>query len=304
VVSFLPVLMLMVGSLGMPLPLAQAPVLQPVLIMVLCAVAGIGTYLLLPSRREGATRKIGGAIALLAMAVFGAVLFRYAAGQVQEGQPRVSPYFWAFAAITVIGGLRVVTHPRPVYSALYFVLTVFSTAGLFVLLAAEFMAAALVLIYAGAILVTYVFVIMLAQQSVAAGDKPMEGLAEYDTVAREPIAASVIGFVLMGILLFVIFDRSGPLTAAQDLSVQATVRGLGQTLFSRDLLSVEVAGVILTLAMVGAIAIARRRIPAETDAHRPIGDTTLGPATPADDNPHSIPVYGTENPRQKAYPEA
>ena len=71
-------------------------------------------------------------------------------------------YFWIFSAIALVGAVRVVTHPRPVYSALYFVLTVFATAGLFVLLWAEFMAAALVLIYAGAILVTYVFVIMLA----------------------------------------------------------------------------------------------------------------------------------------------
>ena len=64
-----------------------------------------------------------------------------------------------------VGAIRVVTHPKPVYSALYFVLTVFASAGLFVLLWAEFMAAALVLIYAGAILVTYVFVIMLAAEA-------------------------------------------------------------------------------------------------------------------------------------------
>src|SRR6185503_7620582 len=98
-------------------------------------------------------------------------------------------YFWIFSAIALLGALRVVTHPRPVYAALYFVLTVFATAGLFILLWAEFMAAALVLIYAGAILVTYVFVIMLAAQPAEDG-APVSGsaraaLAEYDAVSRE-----------------------------------------------------------------------------------------------------------------------
>lgn len=288
------------------LPLAQAvdgDRLHPVLILVLCAVAGIGTYLLLPSRREGVTRKTGGAIALLALVVFGVALFRWAAGAAVAAPdaPTVSAYFWIFGAITVIGGLRVVTHPRPVYSALYFVLTIFSTAGLFVLLAAEFMAAALVIIYAGAILVTYAFVIMLAQQSQTATDEPLAGLADYDVRAREPLAACVVGFLLMGILMLVIFDRAGAIEQQAVLAAPFDARALGETLFSRDLVSVEVAGVILTLAMVGAIVIARRRVPASQA-------TPVGPAPeaagPVADNPHTIPIYGTENPRQKAYPEA
>ncbi len=298
-------MLMLLGFLPSSLPLAQVTLLAPWLILALCILAGVGTFLLMPSRREGATRKIGGVLTLLALALLGAILFRAVAGRVQPGEPTLNPYFWAFAAITLIGGIRVVTHPRPVYSALYFVLTVFATAGLFVLLAAEFMAAALVLIYAGAILVTYVFVIMLAQQSQTAGERPLAGLADYDIVAREPLAATLVGFVLMGILLFVIFDLAPAVTAATDVAGQATVRQLGVALFSHDLLSVEVAGVILTLAMVGAIAIARRRVPADSTAGSTLPDeTTLGPATPGDDNPHSIPVYGTENPRQKAYPEA
>ena len=103
--------------------------------------------------------------------------------------------------------MRVITHPRPVYSALYFVLTVFASAGLFVLLDAEFMAAALVLIYASPpFLITYVFVIMLASQARAPASTA-NFLSEYDTVSREPMIASMVGFALMGILLFVIFDR-------------------------------------------------------------------------------------------------
>lgn len=302
--------LLQFGSLGL---IATAPVtlpgggflpvlgevLGPGLILVLCIVAGIGTFMLLPSRREGATRKIGGAVLLLTLLVLGATLFRYAAGaSVTDG---VSPYFWIFAAIALICAVRVITHPRPVYSALYFVLTVFATSGLFILLAAEFMAAALVLIYAGAILVTYVFVIMLAQQSQTASSRPLAGLADYDAVSREPILACIAGFMLMGMLLFVVFDRGQQLTAVPEASAPGA-RGLGESLFGPNLVSTETAGVILTLAMVGAITIARRRIPSAATSAGALHDTQAEP-TAVDDNPHSIPVYGTENPRQKAYPE-
>ena len=91
----------------------------------------------------------------------------------------------------------------------------FATAGLFVLLEAEFIAAALVLIYAGAILVTYVFVIMLASQA-GSDDKPTpaQKMVEYDHVSREPLAAAAVGFALMGVLLFLIFDKAAGLAPA------------------------------------------------------------------------------------------
>jgi NADH-quinone oxidoreductase subunit J len=73
-------------------------------------------------------------------------------------------YFYLLSLLALGGAVRVVTHPRPVYSALFFVLVVLSTAGLMVLVGAEFLAAALVIVYAGAILVTYVFVIIVSKQ--------------------------------------------------------------------------------------------------------------------------------------------
>ena len=107
----------------------------------------------------------------------------------------------------MLGALRVITHPRPVYAALYFILTVLASAGLFLLLSAEFMAFALVIVYAGAILITYLFVIMLATQAPEEGHE--EVLAEYDTAAREPIAATVVGFVLLGALTVMMFRGLG-----------------------------------------------------------------------------------------------
>src|SRR3989440_11180469 len=109
-----------------------------------------------------------------------------------EAKGGMGPFFWIFSAIAIIGALRVVTHPKPVYSALYFILTVFASAGLFLLLWAEFMAAALVLIYAGAILVTYVFVIMLAAEASAPG-AGTRGFLEHDMVSKDPVIAAAVG---------------------------------------------------------------------------------------------------------------
>ena len=324
--------------------LAQSPsAIHPTLIFVLCLVAAIGVILLLPGRMEGPLRKIGAVVLLAAGLVFAALVAKTAGG--------MNAYFWIFAAIAILGAVRVITHPKPVYSALYFVLTVMATAGLFVLMWAEFMAAALVLIYAGAILVTYVFVIMLAAEaqptSQTAGGAPMhEQLAEHDAISREPVVASAVGFALLGILLFVIFDHAQPMAApagarfalnsatpaefavAADVgyvpvAVPATTQParfvpvggtqqLGNFLFNHQLVNLELAGLILTVAMVGAIVIARKRVVQpgrDTGAGMPgltgpgAGETVVGPATPVDDNPHSIPVYGTLDPRQKEFPE-
>lgn len=376
-----------IPSLGWPWPVAAAgapeSAISPVAILVLCVVAGIGTVMLLPSRREAAWRKIGGAVLLAAGLIFAALVVRYThdmlARNGQAGGMRA--YFWVFSAIAVVAAVRVVTHPRPVYSALYFVLSVLATAGLFVLLAAEFMAVALVIIYAGAILVTYVFVIMLASHATSAGggadrEGPITGarqdgtrggpLTEYDTVSREPLFASAVGFALMGVLMFVIFDKAGagPLAVASDAPAPTTrpaprplavpaaatvtpagasaaavtpatasaatrpapagapilttqpaaeppppgsAQALGEYLFRNQLVNLELAGLILTLGMVGAILIARRRVvvrePAGAGGVAAPPEVVTAPATPIDDNPHSIPVYGTDNPRAKQYPE-
>jgi NADH-quinone oxidoreductase subunit J len=231
----------------------------------------------------------------------------------------VGIYFWIFAFIAIAGAVRVITHTKPVYSALYFVLTVMATAGLFVLMWAEFMAAALILIYGGAILVTYVFVIMLAAE--AAGttasvevDEEPTGL-EHDLISREPILASAVGFALVGILLFVIFDRApgearrqaalAALTPTPEsvVALPGATQQLGAYLFDKHLVNLELAGLILTVAMVGAILIARRQVWRADEVTPGRGETIVAPATPIDDNPHSIPVDGTQNPRQKAYPE-
>jgi NADH-quinone oxidoreductase subunit J len=296
----------------MHLPLAAASSSHGLVILLLCVVAGIGTVFLLPGRRDASLSRIGGLVLAIAALVGVGLLIKYANDVAGE---RINVYFWMFAAIALIGAIRVITHPRPVYSALYFVLTIFASAGLFVLMWAEFMAAALVIIYAGAVLITYVFVIMLAASSTST--RAAAVVAEYDTVAREPVSAAAVGFALMGVLLFVIFDRADDLRKApnpqasiqlkspQPAEIQSNFVAQGQTqelgkyLFENQIINVQLSGLLLTLGMAGAILIARRKV-ATNDLTPELIST---PATPVDDDPRSIPVYGTDNPRAKAYPE-
>jgi NADH-quinone oxidoreductase subunit J len=285
--------------------------ISPLVIIALCVIAGIGTVLLLPAmpRRKASMRGFGGLLLTVATLLLAVLLVTY------EGEPQHDAngvFFWIFSAIAVGSAIRVVTHPRPVYSALYFVLTVFASGGLFVLLAADFLAAALILIYAGAILITYVFVIMLAAQATAgpAGGS-LAGLADYDLSSREPFVATCVGFALMGLLIFLIFNKADGLVEPQQLmespagqfAPDGPTQALGEYLFRHQLVNVELAGLILTLSMVGAIVIARRKVGDPSALPSMAMEEVLGPATPINDDPHSIPVFGTRDPEQKAYPE-
>jgi NADH-quinone oxidoreductase subunit J len=304
-------------ALPIHLILANTGPLSPGAILFLCIIAAVGTVFLLPSHLHPSWRKLGGVILFCVGLAVLAMVVNYS---VRRGRHDLhTVYFWIFSAIALFGAIRVVTHRRPVYSALYFVLTVFATAGLFVLLAASFMAGALVIIYAGAILITYVFVIMLAvQPQNPAAPTAAEQMADYDNNSRDPFIASAIGFALMGVLLFVISDSVAELPAPQTVSSFESMRDRGQSgapnvegntqelgiyLFNNQQVSLELAGLLLTIAMVGAIVIARRRVLRLEAGPMAPTETVVFPATPVDDNPHSIPVYGTDNPAQKAYPE-
>jgi NADH:ubiquinone oxidoreductase subunit 6 (subunit J) len=103
--------------------------------------------------------------------------------------------FCIFAGLAVGAGGLLVTQRNPVHAALAFALVVLSTCGLFLLQAAPFLMAATIVVYAGAIVVTFLFVIMLAQQA---------GLSDADQRSREPVLATVAGFILLGALLYVL----------------------------------------------------------------------------------------------------
>ncbi len=222
-----------------------------VLLIILLTLGGVGLYLAMP----GGRLHIGRA-GLILLAGAGAALV--AAVLPLSGEYGQRIWFALLALIGLIGALRVITHRKPIYSALYFILVVIATAGLLILMQAEFLAAALLIIYAGAILVTYVFVIMLAQQS--GGPPP------YDRKAREPFAGVVTGFILLAVLTIRLARGDGQalsaLTADPDAGLGGVVQ-VGTHLLTQYVVGIEITGVLLLAAMVGAIAIARRRAVAD-----------------------------------------
>lgn len=173
-------------------------VIPPLLLYLGVALGAVGIWMSLPRRRVN-PQLLGGLVAAVAL---GLLLIGLGVRARDAGQlPNF--YFWIFALIALGASLRVITHQRPVYAALYFILTILASAGLFLILSATFMAFALVIIYAGAILITYLFVIMLATQ--APSEEDVEALADYDVAAREPTAAAVVGFALLAVLSTMVF---------------------------------------------------------------------------------------------------
>ncbi|OAB63103.1 hypothetical protein AY599_19285 [Leptolyngbya valderiana BDU 20041] len=174
-------------------------IVHPVLLFLALAIGGVGVALSVPRRRFQASL-IGGIIAATGV---GVLIVALGAASLAEGGALPNPFFHVLAIIALGACLQVITHRRPVYAALYFILSILSTAGLYILLAAEFMAFALVIIYAGAILITYLFVIMLASQSQMEGQE--EGMADYDAVGRGPITATIASFALLATLTAMLF---------------------------------------------------------------------------------------------------
>jgi NADH-quinone oxidoreductase subunit J len=185
---------------------------------------------------------------------------------VETGPAEQTVLFASFAAAAILSAILMITNRNPVYSALWFAIVTLSVCGLFLLQSAPFLAVATVIVYAGAIVVTFLFVIMLAQQS---------GATVYDQRSRQPLLATVFAMLLLAALLAMLegasavdmrfADEQLPAGAANALSrVPAhepldTMLGLGRSLFGNYLFAVELAGTLLLIATIGAIAIAPRR---------------------------------------------
>ncbi|MEQ9616785.1 MAG: NADH-quinone oxidoreductase subunit J [Phycisphaerales bacterium] len=174
---------------------------SPILIYAFLTLGAFGVALAMP-RQKVNPQLLG---ALIAAAGIGGVFLTVVLTVINrsggfEAATAILPnaYFYIFAAIAVGSSLRVITHSRPVYSALYFILTILSSSALYLLLGAEFLAFALIIIYAGAILITYLFVIMLATQAPSENDPG--SVNAYDKYSREPVVSTAVGFVLIAVL--------------------------------------------------------------------------------------------------------
>jgi NADH-quinone oxidoreductase subunit J len=159
--------------------------------------------------------------------------------------------FIVAAAIIVLGALGVVLLRHPVHAALSLVQTLFGVAVLFIAQDAHFLAAVQVIVYAGAIVVLFLFVIMLL------GVDQVEDLRTEPLVGQRPMAA-LAGVSLLGLLVASILRGSHVIRDASDGAIEPNINRLARSLFTDYVFAFEVTSVLLVVAVVGAVVLARR----------------------------------------------
>ena len=160
--------------------------------------------------------------------------------------------FYVFAAILVIAAIAVVTARNPVHSALFLVLAFFTSSAIWMLLRAEFLAIVLVLVYVGAVMVLFLFVVMMLDINL---DRMREGFWRY-----LPIGATV-GILMVAEMVLVLGGRyfGFVLPKPRDYSAPySNTKELGRILYTDYMYAFEIAGVVLLVAIIAAIALTLR----------------------------------------------
>lgn len=159
--------------------------------------------------------------------------------------------FYVFSAILVLSALRVITARNPVHSALFLVLTFCSASGIWFLLQAEFLAIILVLVYIGAVMVLFLFVVMMLDINL---DKMREGFW-----GNFPVALLVGGLIVleMGAVLIANFWGVEEVPAAS--AMIGDTKELGKIIFTQYIYAFEIAAVILLVALIAATVLTLRR---------------------------------------------
>lgn len=169
--------------------------------------------------------------------------------------------FFAGALITLLGAFGVITRTNPVHAALSLIGTFFGIAVLFIAQHAEFLAAMQVIVYAGAIVVLFLFVIMLLGVDTTE-DLEVEPLAGQRTGAY--VAGAVLGLGLIAVVAFGAITGARSLNAELDLTVANPV-AIGRLLFTDHLWAFEITSLLLLIAVVGAVVLARHRDAVQID---------------------------------------
>lgn len=158
--------------------------------------------------------------------------------------------FYVLAAILLFSGIRVITTHNPVHAALFLVLAFFTAAGIWLLLEAEFLAIALILVYVGAVMVLFLFVVMMLDINL---DKLREGFWEYLPMA------GLIGLLMVVEMTMVLAEKNLHPTQAVELPANySNTAALGKVLYTDYLLPFELAAVVLLVAMIAAIVLTLR----------------------------------------------
>ncbi|MDA1117192.1 MAG: NADH-quinone oxidoreductase subunit J [Proteobacteria bacterium] len=160
--------------------------------------------------------------------------------------------FFAFAAVLLVAALRVITARNPVHAALYLVLAFFNASGLWLLLRAEFLAITLVLVYVGAVMVLFLFVVMML-------DINLEQLREgfWQNLPLAVVVGGVMAFEMVAVLAGRYFGSATSTHAVP--AGYSNTRALGRVLYTQYVYAFEIAAVILLVAIIAAIALTLRR---------------------------------------------
>ena len=172
--------------------------------IALAAALGVAGFFLLLPRPRGRVVSVGIAALIASAAVFGAWVYRTFGNPMPDLIGTV--LFWLFAAGALGFGTVLVVQKNPARGAIAFAFVILSTCGLFLLLAAPFLMAATVIIYAGAIIVTFLFVLMLSHA---------DGASNENDRSREPLYGSFAGFAFVGLVLFTLYQTSQAGTPAE-----------------------------------------------------------------------------------------
>ena len=160
--------------------------------------------------------------------------------------------FYFIACLTIVSALFVVLNRNPVYSAVMLVFCFFSLAALYVLLEAYFVAVLEIIVYAGAIMVLFLFVIMLINVG--------KEIAATSIIVK----AKVLPFVLvvlfsLNIILLILWRNEG-LHQSNTISSVGSITAIGQALFTKYLLPFEIASLLLLVALIGTVYLAKKRV--------------------------------------------
>ncbi len=172
--------------------------------------------------------------------------------------------FYLFATILVVAALCVVTVRNPVHAALFLVLVFFTAAGIWMLLRAEFLAITLVLVYVGAVMVLFLFVVMMLDINL---DRLREGFWSY-----LPLGATIGILIAVEMALVITAPRSGfsMMAAPADPGAgYSNTKELGRVLYTDYLYPFELAAVVLLVAMIAAIALTLRKRKDNTKYQKP-----------------------------------
>ncbi len=205
--------------------------------------------------QEGMRRSRSAVVAGSAMLAFSGII---AATHIDPTPDQI--IFIAFSILAVLGGVFFLTFRQPVHSALGFAVTVLATCGLFFLQSAPFLAAATMMVYAGATIIIFLFVLMFAQRPT---------LESYDLKLQSPRVSILLAAIWLAIVVAALTSPDSlPPTDTVDIrrpnSNETTtiepsrVVGLGRSMFTDYLWTVELAGTLLLVATIGAIAIAQK----------------------------------------------